>query len=135
MLGVVVVLYHPVFELGDGFRHHPAVAGCVGEIFDVCLEIAGEEGVCLSEDRHQNDQLLAWLLPLGGIGLVAEGGFELFGAVVAEIYAVSFTVLEEIGAAFALGLLGTAIVVEGGLVAAEDMDSERIVGGVLAFGV
>ena len=120
---VVVVSDHPIFIVCYWLGDHLAVVVRVGEILDVGFEIAGEVGSGFSEDGEKNCQLLIGLLPFGGVGLEAEGGFELFGAVEGEVDAAGFAVFEEIGAAFALGFLGVAIVVEGGLIFAEDMDA------------
>lgn len=134
VLGVVVVFDHPFFVIGYRFFYLLSVVGRVDEVFDVGFEVAGEVGVGFSEDGKQNSQLLSRLLPFRRIRLVAIGGFKFFRAVEGEIDTVRFTVFEEIGASFAFGLFGEAIVIERCLVPPEDVNAERIVGGILAFG-
>ena len=107
----------------------------VGEVLEVGFEVAGEVAAGLAEDGQEDGDLLAGFLPPGGIGLVAEGVFDLLIAVEGEVDAVGFAVFEEVAAAFAFGFVSVAVMVEGGLIAAVDVEAQRVVGGILAVGV
>ncbi len=133
MFRIVVVLDHPFFIFGNWFGGHFVVAAQVGEVFDVGFEVAGEIRVGFSEDGKQNHELLPGFLPSSSVSVVAEGVLEFFRAVEGEVDAVGLSVFEDVGAAFAFGLFGITMVVESGFAAAEDVDAQRIVGGVSAF--
>lgn len=135
MLGIIVVLDHPGLELSGRLGGHLAVVGRVSEVLDVSLDVAGEERVGLAEDRKEHGEFLIGLLPFCGVGLVAEGGLELLRAIEGEIDGVDLAVGKEICATLALRFFRIAIVVEGRLVAAEDVNTKRKVGGIFAFGM
>ena len=135
VLGIVVVLLHPLLELGAGLGRHAAIVRGVGEVLDLGLQVAGEVGSTFAEDGQQDNQLLVRLLPLGWVGLVAEGGLEFLGAIEVEVHTTNIAVGEEIGAAFALRLVNGMKMVEVGFAAGEDVDAEGIVGGIFALSV
>ena len=134
MFGIVFVLGHPGFEGRDWLRPHLAIVRKVRIVLDLSLEIAREVGIGSSKYGKQNDKLLARLLPFSGIGLEAEGSPQLLGAFEAEIDATGFTIFKQVGSALPLRFIQHLVVIEVGLAAAKDMDAQRIVGGVFAFG-
>lgn len=135
MLGIVIVFYHPCFELRRRLRTHPAILGDLRVVLNRGLEIASEIGVGFAEDRKQNHEFLIRLLPLGRIGLVTERRLQLCPAVITEVQPSRFAVFKQVCATFSLRFIEVSIMVERRLLPAIDVNAQRVIGWVLAFGV